>query len=163
MTGASDRRNSDEKRREVAYHEAAHAVIGRRLAFPLLTASIIPNEMSNGQCDWRPPLSGVGGAMVCLAGPAAESIWRAEPGGDPINEAILTGLDMDKAGNLIRELTGPDEQLVNNARRLLEQVIRTTLTTVVVGKQWQDVADALFARRILSGGEVDELMAKAAG
>ena len=162
MTDTGDRPISDAERREVAFHEAAHAVIGRRLGFCLTKATIVGNEGSYGLCDWK-LLSGFGGALVWLAGPVATTILATELGSEPLLDDSALWPDERDAWNLIAVLTAQDDAASESVSRLLKQLARTTLTTDVVRKQVQDVADALFERGELSAARIDEVMAKSAG
>jgi hypothetical protein len=94
-------------RRKTALHEAAHAVIARRLGCRVLKASIEPDGDAQGICSYLPPSGFSPTSQIAVHVGGQLAVEHATPTGgidartlaDDLTQSVLSGLDAQAAGD----------------------------------------------------------------
>lgn len=158
--------DATEELRELAYHEAGHAVACVLLRLALRSASIVPDDASDGRVATRPAYAALervadgiyapgdfvrvcDGLVATLAGPAAEARYRGldHPTG------VLSGSDRDQATEWCLRASGPGQE----ASAMLVWLACRADNLVASPPHWKAVAavaDALLDRETLSAATV---------
>jgi ATP-dependent Zn protease len=152
--------------REVAYHEAGHAVVARNFGLAVLRVSInsafgdvFDGERLEGHMRLEPGAERSASLQrrlwIALAGPAAQE--RHDPDGYRVDGLVCARADYECARKLYAELRGkPDckaEDLVSNERR----------ARALITKHWSAIEAVALAllehpRHSLDGKELDALL-----
>ena len=154
--GMMQEATSDEDRRlEIALHEAGHAVISRVVGLVGSKATIVPTATSGGTAWWRHD-NGIKSVLACLAGRAATEVIL----GHATDEGCR--FDDETAMRLLTTGNGDVEREDWYARKVREDLLRECRKLV---RQHRGAIEAVahepLDRETLSGWEIDRIIASA--
>jgi len=141
---------------DAAYHEAGHAVLALLMGVPVRRVTVVarPEADDLGHVEFEPQASAsVGHLLGALGGPATSARIGASPVGSRRDREIAKAL----ADALARP--GAADELLRTAQDGVREELRDPETWA----QIEAVANALLAKRTLSGHQVREIMAEALG
>ncbi|GEM_PF-6224900 len=143
-------------KKEVAYHESGHAVMGHLLGVRVDHATIVPNNSVAGQVvytvtfDKLPPSQQV---MIAIAGPIAEDMVTETPRFATF-EDLLTFSESDGRGVI---------QAINRYRKEVDVPGHYQVATYLLNKHRQsidEIAQSLLEKNRLTGKEVAEIIGR---
>jgi hypothetical protein len=148
-------------REQVAFHEAAHAVVARALGIEVASVSIIPDVTSAGRVLMRPgPKHQT--ILLTMAGPAAETLYVSRAPGKHEPSAIgWTTKDARTCRADIEALLGPETRPRQRAHRWS---VYQAASRRLVMNSWpaiKHVAAELVRVGEIDGRRLDELIAEA--
>jgi ATP-dependent Zn protease len=148
--------DDDHRRIEIALHEAGHAVISRVVGLIGGRATVVPHGTAGGRAWYRDD-DGVKLILAALAGRAATEVilGRADEFGCSTDDAevwrlLTTSPYIEREGWYAKQIR---RELLCECRRLCRQH-RAAI---------EAVAHELLAREMLSGWQIDQIVAQASG
>lgn len=139
------------ERREIAFHEAGHAVTALALGCRLFSATILIGEHNWGHVTCRPPLDVTRRIALLVAGHVAEVLLNQQR--RPINNAED---DMVKVSDALLAIypTGSE----TTPREFIEGALLAVKLVKLHRKAIRRIANRLLARNTLDGAAVCRLM-----
>ena len=156
----SDAPRSEAELSTTAFHEAGHAVVGVRYGFALLSASVVPDPVSHGRCQWGDALTGLKGIEVYAAAFQSVESFRSARNLGPDTTTELQS-DDERVWLIALELApGGDLEAAQHTIILpAHERVAGYFESDDFRRGVEAVADALLQRGTLTGHEVAAIVA----
>lgn len=154
--------------RAIAFHEAAHAILARKISLDVVRLCIIPDETSTGGCEVDCETYFLKNIQNCrnatieliiffLAGKIAERKFLLDNAINP--EAVLKNSAIDddyEIGNMISTNNTNGEEPIDFDE--LVKITNNTVNTPHICLMIQSLADDLFLSKVLEGTQLDQAL-----